>query len=418
MKRRGVITGMGCVSPVGNSIEKFWDNLNRGKSGIGAVTRFDVSDLPTKVAGEIKDFDPALWLDRKEIRRTDRFEQLAVAAAKMAVEDAALDLESLDKERVATVLGCGVGGVTTFEEQKEVLMNKGANRVSPFFITNLIINMAAGNVSIALGLQGPSLTIVTACASATNAIGEALRLIQRGEADVVLCGGAEAPITPLAFAGFCAIKAMSTEKDDLAAACRPFDARRSGFVMSEGAGVLVLEAEEHAQRRNARIYAELVGYGCTSDAFHITNPAPGGLGAARAMSLALKDAGLQAKDVSYINAHGTGTEANDACETKAIKMVFAEDAYRTPVSSTKSMTGHLMGAAGAIEAIVCSLAIQNGLIPPTINYGEKDPVCDLDYVANISRRQEVKVAMSNSLGFGGHNATIILAKYEQEGGQS
>jgi 3-oxoacyl-[acyl-carrier-protein] synthase II len=402
---------MGCITPVGRDIEETWNNLILGKSGIDRVTRFDVSAMPTKVAGEIKNFDPADWMDRKEVRRTDRFEQLGVAAAKMALADAGLNMETIARERVGTVLGCGVGGVTTFEEQKEVLMAKGPGRVSPFFITNLIINMAAGNVSIALGLQGPCLTIVTACASATNAIGEAWRLIQRGEADIVLCGGTESSLTPLAFAGFCAIKAMSTEQEEVTQACRPFDARRSGFVMSEGAGIIVLEAEEHAQRRNARIYAELTGYGSTSDAYHITNPAPGGTGAARAMQLALTEAQCRPEDISYINAHGTSTEANDAGETQAIKTVFGEAAYCVPVSSTKSMTGHLMGAAGGIEAIICALTIRDHLIPPTMHYGQPDPVCDLDYVPNAARRQEVRVAMSNSLGFGGHNATIILARY-------
>ncbi len=308
-------------------------------------------------------------------------------------------------------MGCGIGGVITFEEQKEILMSKGSGRVSPFFVPMLIGNMAAGHLSIEFGLQGPSMTIVTACASATNAIGEALRLIQRGEADVVLCGGTEAPITALAFAGFCSMKAMSTEKENPEQACRPFDKRRSGFVMGEGAGVLVLESLEHAEARGARVYAELAGYGSTSDAYHITSPVPGGTGAARAMQKAIDDAGLSADEIDYINAHGTGTGPNDSAETEAIKSVFGSAASKLAISSTKSMTGHLMGAAGAIEAIICAMAINHGAIPPTTNYGEPDPECDLDYVANNSRQQEVKASLSNSLGFGGHNATIVLKKF-------
>ncbi|MHB1651066.1 MAG: beta-ketoacyl-ACP synthase II [Desulfitobacteriaceae bacterium] len=411
MNKRAVITGMGVISPVGSSLEEFWTHITQGKSGIGLATRFDVSSLSTKVAGEVRDFEPTDWLDKKESRRMDRFAQFAVAAAKMAVKDADLDMEQIDKERAGVVLGCGIGGVITFEEQKEVLMSKGPGRVSPFFVTNLISNMAAGHISITFGLEGPSLTIVTACASATNAIGEALRLIQRGEADVVLCGGTEAPLTELAFAGFCSMKAMSTETEVPLEACRPFDKRRSGFVMSEGAGILVLESLEHAQARKAHIYAELAGYGSSSDAHHITAPAPGGRGAMRAMSLAIQDSGLKPEEINYINAHGTGTDANDAPETAAIKKVFGPAAYQIPVSSTKSMTGHLMGATGAIEAIICALAIERGVIPPTINYGEPDPECDLDYVPNEARYQTVNVAMSNTFGFGGHNATIVLRKF-------
>lgn len=412
LKNRAVITGMGVISPIGNTLEEFWSHLVEGQSGIDFVTRFDVSEMPTKVAGEVKNFEPTDWLDKKESRRMDRFVQLAVAAAKMAVIDAGLDMENLDKERAGAVVGCGIGGVTTFEEQKEILMAKGPSRVSPFFVPMLISNMAAGHISIAFGLQGASSTIVTACASATNAIGEALRLIERGEADIVLCGGTEAPLTPLAFAGFCSMKAMSTEKENPKEACRPFDSRRSGFVMGEGSGIIVLESLEHAKARNARIYAELVGYGSTSDAHHITTPVPGGAGATRAMSKALESAEVKTEDVDYINAHGTGTGANDSTETAAIKTLFGPTAYQVPISSTKSMTGHLMGAAGAIEAIVCALTIQNGVIPPTINYGELDPECDLDYVPNLARKKEVKVAMSNTFGFGGHNATIVLKKFE------
>lgn len=411
MKHRAVITGMGVISPVGNHLDEFWNNLIEGKSGIGLLTRFDTTNLPTKVAAEVKNFEPTDWVNKKESRHMDRFAQFAMAAAKMALQDSGLDLDKVDKERAGVVMGCGIGGVTTFEEQKEVLMAKGSGRVTPFFVPMLISNMAAAHVSIEFGLQGSSMTIVTACASATNAIGEALRIIQRGEADVVFCGGTEAPITSLAFAGFCAAKTMSTETEHPEQASRPFDKRRSGFVMGEGAGVLILESLEHAQARGAHIYAELAGYGSTSDAYHITTPRPGGAGAARAMKLALEDAEIKVEDVDYINAHGTSTGPNDSTETAAIKTVFGSIAPKLAISSTKSMTGHLMGAAGAIEAIICAISIERGAIPPTTNYGEPDPECDLDYVPNIARKQAVNVAMSNSLGFGGHNATIVLKKF-------
>ena len=411
MKHRAVITGMGVISPVGNHLDEFWNNLIEGKSGIGLLTRFDTADLPTKVAAEVKNFEPTEWINKKESRHMDRFTQFAMAAAKMALQDSALDFEKVDKERAGVVMGCGIGGVTTFEEQKEVLMAKGSGRVTPFFVPMLISNMAAGHISIEYGLQGSSMTIVTACASGTNAIGEALRIIQRGEADIVLCGGTEAPITSLAFAGFCAAKTMSTEKEHPEQASRPFDKRRSGFVMGEGAGVLVLESLEHAENRGAHIYAELAGYGSTSDAYHITTPAPGGAGAARAMRLALEDAGVNVKDVDYINAHGTSTGPNDSTETAAIKTVFGSYASKLAISSTKSMTGHLMGAAGAIEAIICAISIEHGAIPPTTNYGEPDPECDLDYVTNTGRKADLRYALSNALGFGGHNAVIALKKY-------
>lgn len=413
-QHRTVITGLGVISPVGNTVEEFWKSLTQGVSGINFVTRFDVSQLPTRVAGEVGNFEPTDWLDKKESRHMDRFAQFAVAASKMAIADSGLDLESIDKDRAGTVIGCGIGGVTTFEEQKEVMMAKGPGRVSPFFVPMLISNMAAGHVSIAFGLQGPSSTVVTACASATNAIGEAMLLIERGEADIVVAGGTEAPLTPLAFAGFCSMKAMSTEKEDPKAASRPFEANRTGFVMGEGAGILVLESLEHAKARNARIYAELVGYGSTSDAYHITTPVPGGAGAARAMGKALESAGIMPEEVDYINAHGTGTGANDKTETAAIKKVFGDYANKVSISSTKSMTGHLMGAAGAIEAIACVLTIQNGVIPPTINYGEADPECDLNYVPNQAIEKNVEVTMSNTFGFGGHNATIVIKKYTEE----
>ncbi len=411
LKHRAVITGMGVISPVGNDLDEFWNNLIGGKSGIGLLTRFDTADLPTKVAAEVKNFEPTEWINKKESRHMDRFVQFAIAAAKLAVQDSGLDFEKVDKARAGTVMGCGIGGVITFEEQKEVLMSKGSGRITPFFVPMLIGNMAAGHLSIEFGLKGSSLTVVTACASATNAIGEALRIIQRGEADVVLSGGTEAPLTKLAFVGFCAAKTMSTEKENPEQASRPFDKRRSGFVMGEGAGVLVLESLEHAEARGAHIYAELAGYGSTSDAYHITSPVPGGAGAVQAMRLAIKDAGLSVEEVDYINAHGTSTGPNDSVETSAIKTLFGSYASKLAISSTKSMTGHLMGAAGAIEAIICALSIKRGAIPPTANYGEPDPECDLDYVPNIARKQEVRVVMSNSLGFGGHNAAIVLKKF-------
>lgn len=412
MTKRVVITGMGVVSPLGSGKDVFWQNLIAGKSGIGPVTRFDVSQMATKIAAEINDFDPGLYMDKKEARRMDRFAQFALAAAKMAVEDAKLDLEQEDKERIGVVVGCGIGGVSTFEEQKETLINKGPGRVSPFFVPMLISNLGAGQISINMKLQGPSNTVVTACASATNAVGEAFRLLQHGHIDMCLAGGTEAPLTPLAFAGFCSMRAMSTRNDEPTRASRPFEKDRDGFVMGEGAGILVLETLDHALARDAHIYAEVVGYGSTCDAYHITSPAPGGAGAAKAMDIAIKDAGLTPADISYINAHGTSTDANDANETAAIKSLFGENAKKVAISSTKSMTGHLMGAAGAIELIACAKAIEDGIVPPTINYETPDPECDLDYVPNEARKMPVTAAMSNSLGFGGHNATVVLKKYE------
>ncbi|HZW83602.1 MAG TPA: beta-ketoacyl-ACP synthase II [Candidatus Deferrimicrobium sp.] len=413
MSNRVVVTGLGVISPVGTGKDVFWQNLIAGKSGIGPVTRFDVSDMPTKIAGEINDFDPGLYMDKKEARRMDRFAQFALAAAKLAVTDSKLDLEQEDRDRIGVVVGCGIGGVITFEEQKETLISKGPGRVSPFFVPMLISNMGAGHISINMKLQGPSNTVVTACASATNAVGEALRILQHGDVDVCLAGGTEAPLTPLAFAGFCSMRAMSTRNEEPTRASRPFDLDRDGFIMGEGAGILVLETLEHATARGAHIYAEVVGYGSTCDAHHITSPAPGGAGAAKAMSIAIKDAGLTPADISYINAHGTSTDANDANESAAIKSVFGDSAKDVAISSTKSMTGHLMGAAGGIELIACAMAIEEGIVPPTINYETPDPDCDLDYVPNEARRMPVLAAMSNSLGFGGHNASVILKKYEQ-----
>ncbi|MGI6144803.1 MAG: beta-ketoacyl-ACP synthase II [Clostridia bacterium] len=412
MKKRVVITGMGAVTPLGNNVNDFWQGLIQGESGIDRVTRFDLGDIPTQIAGEVKDFNPSLYMDRKEVRRMDRFTQYAVAAAKMALEDANLDISKETSDRVGVVLGSGIGGMATLEEQIEVRRVKGPGRVSPFFVPMMISNMAAGQIAIIFGATGPNFTVVTACASATNAIGEAFRIIQQGNAEVVITGGTEAPITPMAFAGFCSMKAMSCQNEQPQRASRPFDQKRDGFIMGEGAGLLILENLESAQKRNARIYAEVLGYGATADAYHITAPAPGGVGAAKAMLAAINDAGIQPDEVDYINAHGTSTELNDKYETMAIKEVFGEHAGKLAISSTKSMTGHLLGAAGGIEAIATALAIAHELIPPTINYEYPDPECDLDYVPNKARKTPLQYALSNSLGFGGHNATILLGKFK------
>lgn len=412
MKNRVVITGMGVISPVGNNTETFWHSLVNGISGISLITHFDTTGYTTRIAGEVKDFDPTKFIDKKEARRMDRFSQFAVAAAKMAVEDAGLDMKTEDGHRAGVILGSGIGGVATMEDQKQVLLEKGPGRVSPFFVPMMISNMAAGHISIALGAYGINETVVTACASGTNAIGDAFKVIARGDADIMFTGGTEAPITPLAVAGFCAMKAVSTRNEEPEKASRPFDKDRDGFVMGEGAGILVLESLEHAQKRGAKIYAEIVGYGATADGYHITAPAPEGAGAARSMEKALVDAGLNPADVDYINAHGTSTDLNDKGESQAIQKVFGPHATKVAISSTKSVTGHLLGAAGAVEAIACVLAITHGIIPPTINYETPDPECNLDYVPNQAREKKVNVAMSNSLGFGGHNATIVLKKFQ------
>ena len=412
MTKRVVITGLGVISPVGIGIKDFWDALSTGKSGIGNVTYFDASNIATTIAGEVKDFDVTKYIDKKEARRMDRFTQLAVAAAKIAAEDAKIANNDINHERLGVILGTGIGGVTTFEEQHKVLADKGPGRVSPFFVPMMIANMAAGNISIALDAKGINYTVITACASGTNAVGEAFKALQRGAADVIITGGTEAAITPMAMTGFASMKAMSTRNDEPQKASRPFDAKRDGFVMGEGAGILILESLEHAQKRGARIYAEVIGYGCSADAFHITAPAPDGEGASRAMEIALEDAAIMPEEVSYINAHGTSTDLNDKYETMAIKRIFGDYAYQLPISSTKSMTGHLLGAAGAVELIACVLAIQNSKIPPTINLENPDPECDLDYVPNTARNANVEIALSNSLGFGGQNATVIIKKYK------
>ncbi|WP_432774266.1 beta-ketoacyl-ACP synthase II [Brevibacillus gelatini] len=412
MKRRVVITGVGVVSPVGNDAQTFWNSLLEGKSGIDRLTAFDASDFPTQIAGEVKDFNPELYLDKREIRRTDRFVQFGLAAAKMAVEDAKLEITPENAERVGVYIGSGIGGLSTWEEQHSVLLEKGPRRVSPFFIPMLIANMASGAVSIQFGAKGPTSSAITACATGTNAIGDALRLIQFDHADVMIAGGAEATVRPMAFAGFCSAKAMSTRNDEPQKASRPFDKDRDGFVMGEGAGVLILEELEHAKKRGANIIAEVIGYGMSADAHHITAPSPGGEGAARCMKNALRDAGIDPTEVDYINAHGTSTDQGDIAETLAIKEVFGEHAYKLAVSSTKSMTGHLLGATGGVEAIATAFALRDQVLPPTINLENPDPECDLDYVPNHARKATVRVAVSNTFGFGGHNATVVLKRYE------
>jgi 3-oxoacyl-[acyl-carrier-protein] synthase II len=412
MSRRVVISGLGVISPIGNDLSTFWNNLIAGTSGVGPVTQFDASDYPTRIAAEVKNFDPLDYMDKKEARRMDRFVQFAVAAARQALEHAGLDMNQVDADRVGVYIGSGIGGLATWEEQYQVLLNRGPNRVSPFFIPMMISNMAAGQVSIMTGAKGPNSTSVSACASGTNSIGDAFRIIQYGDADVMIAGGTEATIRPLAFAGFCAARAMSTHNDEPQKASRPFDKDRDGFVMGEGAGILILEELEHAKRRGANIIAEIVGYGMSGDAYHLTAPAPEGEGAARAMARAIQDAGLKPEDIDYINAHGTSTDLNDKFETMAIKKTFGEHAYKLAISSNKSMIGHLLGAAGGVEAVATAMTLKEQIIPPTINYETPDPECDLDYVPNEARRARVRAALSNSLGFGGHNATIALKAYE------
>lgn len=410
--RRVVITGLGAISPIGTGTADFWQALTDGVSGIGPITRFDASDFTTRIAGEVKDFEPTKYIDKKEAKRMDRVTQFAVAATSMALQDAALDLEQEDRERIGTVIGTGIGGIETLHDQYKILFEKGPGRISPFFVPMMIANMPAGQTSIAFGLRGPSSCVVTACATGTNAVGDAFKIIQRGDADVMVAGGVEACISPAAVAGFCSMKALSTCNDEPTKASRPFDKGRGGFVMGEGAGIVVLESLEHAQARGARIYAEIAGYGFNADAYHITAPAPEGVMAARCMNLALKDAGIAPEEVDYINAHGTSTPLNDRNETLAIKALFGDHAGKLAVSSIKSMTGHLLGAAGGIEAIATALAISEDLIPPTINYEEPEEGMDLDYVPNVKRQRTVNVAISNSFGFGGHNATILLKKYK------
>jgi len=410
MKKRVVITGMGVVHSLGYGADSFWKSIKEGKSGISVLTKFDTSNFDAKVAAVITDFEPTDYIDKKEAKRMDVFTQYALAAAKMAMEMSGLDMEKEDSFRSGVIIASGIGGIQTLEDQHQILATKGPGRVSPFFITSMIANMAAGRIAIEYNMQGFNECVVTACASGNNAIGDAFKVIQRGDADIMITGGAESAITPLSFAGFCSNKALSTNPDP-ATACRPFDRDRDGFIMGEGSGILILEELEHAKKRGAEILGEVVGYGCTCDAYHITAPHPEGIGGVRSMQFALADAGIRPEDIGYINAHGTSTPLNDVGETNVIKQVFGDHAYKLAVSSTKSMTGHLLGAAGAVEAVITAMALKDGFLPPTINLVNPDPECDLDYVPNKGRPADIEYALSNALGFGGHNAAIILKKY-------
>ncbi len=410
--QRVVVTGMGVVTPVGTGVESFWQGITSGKSAVGPVTQFDASAFPTRIAAEVRDFDPAKYMDRKDVRRADRFVQLAVAASQEAWKDA--NLSEINPERSGVLVGTGIGGMGTLIQQYDILRERGPERVSPFFIPMMIANIAGGQLAMRYGLLGPNATVVTACASSGNAIGDAMRTIQWGEADLMLTGGTEAVILPIAFAGFCAMKAMSTRNEEPEKASRPFDRERDGFVMGEGAGFLVLESLTHAQARNAPVYAELTGYGRSADAYHIVEPHPEGIGAAFSMRQALRDAHLAAGDIDYVNAHGTSTSKGDLAETLAIKDVFQDRAYRVAVSSTKSSTGHLLGAAGAVELIASILAIRHQTLPPTVNLDEPSAECDLDYVPNQARPARIRRIMSNAFGFGGQNATLIAEEFKQD----
>lgn len=410
-RKRVVITGLGAITPIGNNLAEYWSGLLQGRNGVGSVTLFDASQHACQFAAEVKDFDPNKYLDKKDAKRMDRFAQFGVCASKQAISDANFEINELNADQVGVLIGTGVGGLQVMEDQKENLLTKGPRRVSPFTIPMMISNMAAGLTAIHTGAKGPNSCTVTACAAGSHAIGDAFRIIQNGYATAMICGGAEAAVTPLSFAGFCSAKALSTRNDDPSHASRPFDQDRDGFVMGEGSGIMFLEELEHALARSAKIYGELVGYGMTCDAYHMTSPVPGGQGAAKAIELALKDGDLTAQSVDYINAHGTSTQANDSNETSAIKKALGDRAKQIVVSSTKSMTGHLLGGSGGIEAVAVAMAIKNDKVPPTINLVNPDPDCDLDYIANNSREYEVNVALSNSFGFGGHNVTLAFKKY-------
>lgn len=411
MKRRVVVTGLGIISPLGTGLDKAWNAAIQGKSGIRNITRFDASNFPVKIAGEVPDFNPEEFIEKKEIKKMDTFIHYALAASIMAAKDAGLEVTSENAERVGVYIGSGIGGLQAIEHWHDVLKEKGPDRVTPFFIPMVLINLASGQVSIELGAKGPNSCAVTACATGTHSIGDASNIIRNGDADVMLAGGAESVITPLCIAGFNAMKALSTNNEPQKAS-RPFDKNRDGFIVAEGAGVLVLEEMELAKKRGAKIYAEVIGYGMNSDAFHMTTPSPEGEGAARCMTASLKSAGINPQDVDYINAHGTSTYYNDLYETMAVKKVFADSAKKLAISSTKSMTGHLLGAAGGVEAVFTALSIYHGIIPPTINYETPDPECDLDYVPNKAREKKIKIAMSNSFGFGGTNATLVFKRFE------
>ncbi|MCI0551454.1 MAG: beta-ketoacyl-ACP synthase II [Anaerolineae bacterium] len=413
MRRRVVVTGMGCISPVGNNVSDTWSAILAGKSGSGMITLFDASRHKTRFAAEVKDFDPAALLGQREARKMDRFTQFATVATLEALEHSGLKIDETNRDRVGILIGTGIGGIGTLLDQADVMRERGPDRVSPFLIPMMISDSAAGMLAIRVGARGPNMAIATACASGNNAIGDAVETIRRGAADVMIAGGAEASLVPLAMAGMNVMGALSTRNEDPQTASRPFDKDRDGFLMGEGAGILILESLEHAQARGATVFCELNGYGTTDDAHHISAPAENGAGAAMSMKLALEDADLNVNDISYINAHGTSTPLNDKSETAAIKTVFGEQAYSIPVSSTKSMTGHLLGASGAVEAVFCILAIREEILPPTINYQTPDPECDLDYVPNEPRKVSTRHVMSNSFGFGGHNATLIFSRFEE-----
>ncbi|MGL5083527.1 MAG: beta-ketoacyl-ACP synthase II [Microcoleaceae cyanobacterium] len=409
--KRVVVTGLGAITPIGNTLVEYWQGLLDGQNGIGAITLFDASRHDCRIAGEVKGFEASDYLPRKDAKRMDRFSQFAVVASQQAIADANFVIDDLNADQVGVIIGTGIGGLKVLEDQHEVYLTRGPDRCSPFMIPTMIANMAAGLTAIHLGAKGPNSCTVTACAAGSNAVGDAFRLIQRGYAQAMICGGTEAAVTPLSLAGFAAARTLSTRNDDPSRACRPFDQDRDGFVMGEGSGILILEEMEYALSRGAQIYAEIVGYGMTCDAYHMTSPVPGGEGATRAMALAMKDAGLTPDRVDYINAHGTSTPLNDSNETAAIKRALGEEAYKVAVSSTKSMTGHLLGGSGGIEAVATVMAIANDKLPPTINLENPDPACDLDYVANHSRDKVVNVALSNSFGFGGHNVTLAFKKF-------
>ena len=413
MKKRVVITGIGVISPVGNDISTFWQSLREGKSGIGPITTFDSSLFDSRIAGEVKGFEPGLYgIDPKEARRNAKFVQYAIACAKQALDLSGLDLEKENRERIGVLMGSGIGDLRIIETEHKVYLDKGPSRMSPFLIPMLIVNAASGHIGITFGLKGPNSAVATACASGSHAIGDAFRIVERGDADVMFCGGTESCIVPTAVGGFCALKALSRRNDDPQKASRPFERDRDGFVMAEGCGLVILESLEHAEKRKAKIIAELVGFGMTCDAYHITAPDPSGAGAASAMKMALKDAQMNPEQIDYVNAHGTSTKLNDKIETLSMKEAFGQHSKKFMVSSTKSVTGHLLGAAGGVEFVACCLVIRDGVVPPTINYEHPDPDCDLDYVPNIARKANVTACMSNSLGFGGHNASLIVKKFK------
>jgi len=408
MERRVVVTGMGAVTPLGIGVEPTWEGMRAGRSGITNITLFDATDFTSRIAGEVADFDPTLWIEPREVRHTDRFVHFAMAAAAMAVQDSGLDFASADGNRAGVLVGSGIGGTWTWEEQHRNLLEKGPRRISPFFIPMLIMDMASGRIAMRYGAKGPNMAIASACSTSAHALGEAAEIIRRDDADIMIAGGAEAAVSPLSLGGFCSLRALSRRNDDPPRASRPFDRDRDGFVMAEGAGIVILEHLDYAKKRGARIQGELLGYGASADAYHITDPCPDGEGMARSMQAALRDARVSPDDVDYINAHGTATPIGDPAETRALKTVFGDRAYKLPTSSTKSVTGHLLGAGGAVEAIACLCAMREGIAPPTINLDTPDPECDLDYVPNHARELPMRLAMTNSFGFGGHNATLLL----------